>query len=146
MANNVDELVQELYKEFRGLPNTNAIVRNNTPNDAFTIAILQLLYSKDMDIPITSSNIDQICQYIVAPKDGGIYLFIERESGDEYYYDVIQAKYSDLDENSIKNCFLEMKDVINRWLKDSKSVAPNLQEVIGKTSFCNTYKKISPTM
>lgn len=141
MANNVDELVQELYKEFRGLPNTNAIVRNNTPNDAFTIAILQLLYSKDMDIPITSSNIDQICQYIVAPKDGGIDLFIERESGDEYYYDVIQAKYSDLDENSIKNCFLEMKDVINRWLKDSKSVAPNLQEVIGKTSFCNTYKK-----
>lgn len=113
MANNVDELVQELYKEFRGLPNTNAIVRNNIPNDAFTIAILQLLYSKDMDIPITSCNIDQICQYIVAPKDGGIDLFIERESGDEYYYDVIQAKYSDLDENSIKNCFLEMKDVIN---------------------------------
>ena len=39
MANNVDELVQELYKEFRGLPNTNAIVRNNIPNDAFTIVL-----------------------------------------------------------------------------------------------------------
>ena len=34
MANNVDELVQELYKEFRGLPNTNAIVRNVSVNSS----------------------------------------------------------------------------------------------------------------
>ena len=141
MADTIDELVQELYMNFRGLPNTNSIVRNNQPNDAYTIAILQLLYSQDMGIDISPSNIDQICQYIVAPKDGGIDLFIERESGDEYYYDIIQAKYSDLDENSIKNCFLEMKDAVKRYLKNPKSVEPNLQKVISATSFCNSYKK-----
>lgn len=141
MAQNVEELVQGLYKDFRGLPNRNSIVRNNQPNDAFTIAILQLLYSENMNIKIEPNNIDQICQYIVAPKDGGVDLFIERESGDEYYYDIIQAKYSDLDENSIKNCFLEMKDAVRRYLKDPKTVAPNLQTVIGNTSFCNSYKK-----
>ncbi|MBD5511345.1 MAG: AIPR family protein [Lachnospiraceae bacterium] len=141
MAQNIDELVQEFYNQFRGLPNTKSIVRNSQPNDAYTIAILQLLYAQDMNIRIAPDNIDQICQYIVAPKDNGVDLFIERESGDEYYYDVIQAKYSDLDENSIKNCFLEMKDAVKRYLKDPKSVAPNLQNVIGATSFCNSYKK-----
>lgn len=141
MANSVDELVQELYNQFRGLPNTNSIVRNSQPNDAYTVAILQLLYSQDMNIAIEPSNIDQICQYIVAPKDGGIDLFIERESGDEYYYDIIQAKYSDLDENTIKTCFLEMKDAVKKYLKDPKSVTPNLQAVMSATSFCNSYKK-----
>lgn len=141
MAENVDELVQELYDKFRGLPNTNSIVRNSQPNDAYTVAILKLLYSQDMNIDIEPSNIDQICQYIVAPKDGGIDLFIERESGDEYYYDIIQAKYSELDENTIKTCFLEMKDAVKKYLKDAKSVAPNLQKVMGATSFCNSYKK-----
>ena len=141
MAENIDDLVQELYDKFRGLPNTNSIVRNSQPNDAYTVAILKLLYSQDMNIDIEPSNIDQICQYIVAPKDGGIDLFIERESGDEYYYDIIQAKYSELDENTIKTCFLEMKDAVKKYLKDAKSVAPNLQKVMGATSFCNSYKK-----
>ena len=100
MAENIDDLVQELYDKFRGLPNTNSIVRNSQPNDAYTVAILKLLYSQDMNIDIEPSNIDQICQYIVAPQDGGIDLFIERESGDAYYYDIIQAKYSELDENT----------------------------------------------
>ena len=44
MAENIDELVQELYDKFRGLPNTNSIVRNSQPNDAYTVAILKLLY------------------------------------------------------------------------------------------------------
>lgn len=141
MAQNIDELVQNLYNQFRGLPNTNSIVRNSQPNDAYTVAILQLLYSREMNISIDPSNIDQICQYIVAPKDGGIDLFIERESGDDYYYDIIQAKYSELDENTINTCFLEMKDAIKKYLKDAKSVAPNLQKVISQTNFCNSYKK-----
>lgn len=141
MMQSVEELINSLYYEFRGLPNENSIVRNSQVNDAFTIAILQLLYSKDMNIEITTSNIDQICQYIVAPKDSGIDLFIEHENGDEYFYDVIQAKYSELDENTIKNCFLEMKDTIKRYLKDPKGVSPNLQKVIGATNFCNSYKK-----
>ena len=141
MAESIHELLQEIYDKFRGLPNTNSIVRNSQPNDAYTVAILKLLYSHDMNIDIEPSNIDQICQYIVAPKDGGIDLFIERESGDEYYYDIIQAKYSELDENTIKTCFLEMKDAVKKYLKDAKSVAPNLQKVMGATSFCNSYKK-----
>ena len=45
MAESIDELVQELYDKFRGLPNTNSIVRNSQPNDAYTVAILKLLYS-----------------------------------------------------------------------------------------------------
>lgn len=141
MIQSVEELINSLYYQFRGLPNENSIVRNSQDNDAFTIAILQLLYSKDMNIEITTSNIDQICQYIVAPKDSGIDIFIEHENGDEYFYDVIQAKYSELDENTIKNCFLEMKDTIKRYLKDPKGVSPNLQKVIGATNFCNSYKK-----
>ena len=34
MANTIDELVRELYTNFRGLLNTNSIVRNSQPNDA----------------------------------------------------------------------------------------------------------------
>ena len=34
-----------------------------------------------------------------------------------------------------------MKDAVKKYLKDAKSVAPNLQKVMGATSFCNSYKK-----
>ena len=37
--NKVRILVDNFYKDFAGLPNHRAIVRNNTPEDAFTLAI-----------------------------------------------------------------------------------------------------------
>ena len=55
MANNVDELVQELYKEFRGLPNTNAIVRNNTIKIILEFAIV-IKFLKKSDILIIDAE------------------------------------------------------------------------------------------
>lgn len=49
--------------------------------------------------------------------DSGIDIFIESEDGDEYYYDVIQAKYSKLTEEEIRGCFLNMKESIKQYLK-----------------------------
>lgn len=39
--NKIKSLVDNFYREFAGLPNHRAIVRNNTPEDAFTLAILK---------------------------------------------------------------------------------------------------------
>ena len=44
--NNIKELIEDFYKNFAGLPNDKAIVRNNIPEDAFTLAILKVMYSE----------------------------------------------------------------------------------------------------
>lgn len=136
----MEELIDKYYTEFRGLPNSNPIVRNNIREDAFVIAVLDILYGKDLKIDITSNNIAQITNYIVAPPDGGIDIFIEHEDGDDFYYDIIQVKYSELDDVAIKQCLSGMERVINDYLKDTTLVVKNLRDVISKSNFDITYK------
>ncbi len=71
----LDELINEYYEKFMGLPNGNPIVRQNQKNDAFEIVVLETLYGKDLDINIEklqSSDVEKITKYIVAPPDDGI--------------------------------------------------------------------------
>ena len=140
MATNTGELMHELYEEFRGLPNEYPIVRNNTENDAFPLAILKLSYSKLLGIDVTAENIDVISSYIVAPPDSGIDMFIEIEDGDEYYYHIIQVKNSDLSESQIRNCYNEMQASIKDYLKDPNLVKPTLRKVISNTNFAKAYQ------
>lgn len=136
----MEKLIEEYYNEFVGLPNNKPIVRNNIKYDAFTVAVLDILYKSEVKIEFNKNNIDKICKYIVSPPDGGIDIFIEHEDGDDYYYDIIQVKYSELDEVEIKQCLTGMERVIREYLKDPKLVAPNLREVISNTSFDSTFK------
>lgn len=136
----IEQLVDNYYKDFAGLPNQRPIVRNNIPEDAFTLAILEIMYSHSMDIKIIPENIDKISKIIVAPPDSGIDLFVEIEDGDEYYYDIIQAKYSDLTEEEIRACFLGMKDAVKRYLKNPNNVQSNLKEVLQETNFNAAFK------
>lgn len=140
MANNTKELMHELYEEFRGLPNEYPIVRNNTENDAYTLAILKLEYGKLLGIDVTAENIDIVASYVVAPPDSGIDMFIEIEDGDEYYYHIIQVKYSDLSESQIQSCYNEMQSAIKNYLKDPNLVKPTLRKVISGTNFAKAYQ------
>lgn len=140
MANNTKELMNELYEEFRGLPNEYPIVRNNIENDAYPIAILKLEYGKLLGIDVTSENIDVVASYVVAPPDSGIDMFIEIEDGDEYYYHVIQVKYSELSESQIQSCYNEMQSAIKNYLKDPNLVKPTLRKVISGTNFAKAYQ------
>lgn len=136
----IEQLVKNYYADFAGLPNQNPIVRNNIPEDAFTLAILEIMYSHSLEIKITPDNIDKISQIIVAPPDSGIDLVVEIEDGDEYYYDIIQAKYSELGEEEIRTCFLGMKDAVKRYLKNPSDVQPNLKTVLQETNFNTAFK------
>lgn len=138
--NKVKELVDNFYRNFAGLPNHRAIVRNNTPEDAFTLAILKIMYGETIDYEIVPENVDKISKIIVAPPDSGIDLFIEIEDGDEYYYDIIQSKYSELTEEEIRVCFLGMRDSINKYLKNPNNVKSNLRDVIAETNFNSSFK------
>ncbi len=140
MAKDTSELMHELYEEFRGLPNDYPIVRNNIENDAYPLAILKINYSNLLGIDVSSSNIDIVSSYIVAPPDSGIDMFIEIEDGDEYYYHIIQVKYSELTESQIKKCYLEMQATIKDYLKDPNLVKPTLRKVISNTNFAKAYQ------
>lgn len=140
MANNTKELMDELYEEFRGLPNEYPIVRNNIENDAYPLAILKLEYGKLLGIDVTSENIDVVASYVVAPPDSGIDMFIEIEDGDEYYYHIIQVKYSELSESQIQSCYNEMQSAIKNYLKDPNLVKPTLRKVISGTNFAKAYQ------
>lgn len=139
--NNIKKLIEDFYRNFAGLPNDKAIVRNNIPEDAFTLAILKVMYSEMLGYDIIPENIEKISKVIVAPPDSGIDIFIESEDGDEYYYDVIQAKYSKLTEEEIRGCFLNMKESIKQYLKNPNNVQDNLKYVISETNFNNSFKK-----
>ncbi|MFD1735417.1 hypothetical protein ACFSCX_02470 [Bacillus salitolerans] len=75
----MDGLIQEYYEMYQGLPNYRPIVRNNIKEDAFTIAVLEIMYKKILNLDFNASNVESISKYIVAPPDGGIDIFIEYE-------------------------------------------------------------------
>lgn len=137
----ITQMIDDLYDEFVGLPNEKPIVRNNIKEDAFTLAILKIVYAGLLNIEVKAENIDKINKVIVAPPDSGIDLFVEIDDGDDYYYDIIQAKYSKLTENEITKCFAEMSRTMKNYMKDSTLVQPNLREVIAETNFSDAYKK-----
>ena len=145
MAETTVKLIEELFKLYRGLPNKHQIVRNNsenTINDAYPLAILKILYGSKLGIKFEKpEEIDEIAKYIVAPQDNGVDMFIETESGDECYYDVIQVKYSALTEAQIKSCYTDMVDAIKSFANDHTSVKPNLRKVIEGTNFQKAYLK-----
>lgn len=135
MDSKVKELVEKYYLEFAGLPNNNPIVRNGIKEDAYTLAILDIMYSGILGDLVKPEEIDRISKIIVAPPDSGIDLFVEIDDGDEYYYDIIQAKYCALAENEIKKCFSEMNRTMKDYLKNPGLVKPNLRTVISETNF-----------
>ncbi|MFD1735416.1 AIPR family protein [Bacillus salitolerans] len=59
---------------------------------------------------------------------------------DDYYYDIIQVKYTTLGQQDIKQCFAMIQRTIKDFLKDPQSVHKNLREVISRSNFDNTYK------
>lgn len=136
----MNDLIKKYYNEFQGIPNGKPIVRNNIEEDALTLVVLDILYSKSLNFDISVKNISKIKKLIVAPPDGGIDIFIEHEDGDEFFYDVIQVKYSDLAEQDIKQCFAMMERTIKDYIKSPKLVTPNLREIISSTNFDRTYK------
>ncbi|WML52203.1 AIPR family protein [Neobacillus sp. PS3-12] len=136
----MDDIINEYYELFKGLPNYGPIVRNNIKEDAFTVAVLEIMYNKILNLDFIDKNVDSIAKYIVAPPDSGIDIFIEHEDGDEYYYDIIQVKYTKLGQQDIKQCLAMMQRTIKDFLKDPQSVHKNLRKVISKTNFDATYK------
>lgn len=120
---NVENLLSKYYEEFVGLPNEHPIVRHNQQADAYPLVVLDIIYGKNLDFSIEKRNISDICNYIVAPPDSGIDMVIEKDLGDEYAYDFIQVKYSDLSDVKIRECFSTMKRSIETYLKHPETLS-----------------------
>lgn len=56
----IEQLVEKYYQDFAGLPNQKPIVRNNTPEDAFSLAILKVMYAHNLQLDIVPENINKI--------------------------------------------------------------------------------------
>ena len=139
--NKIEKLTEKYYEEFVGLPNMYPIVRNGIVEDAYTLVILDIMYSKILNIEVQPENISNISKVIVAPPDSGIDLFIEFDDGDDFSYNIVQSKYSSLSESEIKRCFSEMNRAIDDYLKNPDLVKPNLKNIIAETSFNKSFKK-----
>ncbi|OWV12321.1 hypothetical protein, partial [Fibrobacter sp. UWB5] len=80
MSQDLNELIDEYYNKFVGLPAGNAIVRENQRNDAFELVVLEILYGEQTKIKdLSKKDVDKLCKYIVVPPDDGIDIVIERE-------------------------------------------------------------------
>ena len=115
------ELQNLYYEEFKGLPGNCPIVRNNQKNDAFELVVLKVLYGKDLP-EFIKNNASIFANYIIAPPDSGIDIFIQHENGDEYSFDVIQVKNTNLDESQLRKCILSMERTIDDYCKDPKKI------------------------
>jgi len=111
------ELQAQYYEEFKGLPGYSPIVRNNQQNDAFELVVLKVLYGKMLP-EFVKENAAVLSNYIIAPPDNGIDIFVQHENGDEITFDAIQVKHTALDEAGIKACILEMERTIDDYCKD----------------------------
>lgn len=142
----INELITQYYNEFVGLPSNRPIVRNNQLNDAFELVVLKILYGKDLP-EFTKSNINDFCKYIVAPPDNGIDIFYQHENGDDYYFDIIQVKRADLNENDLRNAILSMQRTIDDFCKNPKSInSESCREILSNSNLdksnknkCNFY-------
>ncbi|MBP5434636.1 AIPR family protein [bacterium] len=134
----LDELINEYYEKFVGLPNGKPIVRQNQKNDAFEIVVLETLYGKELNIDISklhNSDVGKIAKYIVALPDDGIDIVVEKEDIDGNSYDFIQVKNSALDPVEIFNALTYMEATITSYINNPLSVGKNLREILAKTDF-----------
>ncbi len=134
----IDQLIEQYYQKYVGLPTGKPIVRENQKNDAFEIVVLETLYGKELDIDISrlnSSDILRISKYIVAPPDEGIDIIVEKEEIDGSSYDFIQVKNSVLSQLDIKQAILYMEDTIKKYLKRRLDVNENLREKLSDFGF-----------
>lgn len=137
----IELLLSNYYEEFKGLPSINPIVRNNQLNDAFELVVLKILYGKTLPFEINKNHINDISTYIIAPPDSGIDIFVEKENGDEFSYDVIQVKYTELTEDEIRKSIVDMKRTIEDYCKNPKLInSENCKEVLGHSSLDKSSK------
>lgn len=83
--NILEERMKELYEMYVGLPSNKPIVRQNIINDAFELVVLEIMYQRECGEEIKNRDIDNISRYIVAPPDGGIDIFFERQEGEDFF-------------------------------------------------------------
>lgn len=138
----MEKMIKEMYEEFRGIPSTREIVRNGILNDAFELVVLKLLYGEQFRLRFEKQYVDEIARYIIAPPDSGIDIFVEEENGDVSRFDVIQVKYSELNEIDIQSAFAYMKKTIKDYCKNPKNVkSENCRETLRKSSLDKNNKK-----
>lgn len=119
----IEKKLNEYYEQFKGIPSYAPIVRNNQKNDAFELVIFDILYSRELDFSIIKDNVDEISKYIIAPPDGGIDIFYEKASGDDYTFDVIQVKTGQLNGKELKSAILDMKRTIDDYCSDPNTIS-----------------------
>ena len=135
----INELINQYYEEFKCIGPT-PIVRNNTPNDAFELVVLKILYGKFLP-DFTKNNINVFAKYIVAPPDNGIDIFYQHEEGDEYRFDVIQVKNTVLQENDLRKSIAEMQRTIDDYCKNPKHINSDTCKEILSNSELNKNNK-----
>lgn len=137
----IDELIDEFFTLFEGKPSVNSIVRNNTRNDAFELVVLKILYGKILDLQFDIEHIDELAKYIIAPPDEKIDIFIEKESGDEQYFDVIQVKNTSLSESELKSAISDMERTISDFCKSPLNISSESCREILSSSNLGTINK-----
>ena len=136
----IDDLLKQFYDDFKGLPSNRPIIRNNQINDAFELVVLKILYGKELPM-FSVENISQFCEFIIAPPDNGIDIFYQHENGDEYSFDVIQVKNCVLDENEVRQAFINMQRTIDDYCKSPLSInSDSCREVLSRSSLDKSNK------
>ena len=126
--------IDKYYEIFKGLPSNNPLVRIGQKNDAFEIVVYNLLFRKNKRKDLLKDDLDELKESIISPPDNGIDIFFEDISGDDFIYNVVQVKNSELDASSIKECFATMRRTIGSFLDDKMSISKNARELISKTN------------
>ena len=136
----INELINEYYEKFKGLPNDKPIVRLNQCNDAFELVVFDTLYGTEKGIDAMEDSIsviNELVKYVVAPPDDGVDIVVEHENVDGNNFDFVQVKNAELSDVELKQAFLYMEDSAKKCSKSIETVGDNLKSVLSNTSFSN---------
>lgn len=137
----LDNAIKIAYENFRGLPNGKPIVRENITHDAFALVVFETLYGQEFNISLNTTTATQLSKFIVAPPDGGIDIVVEHEDSDEYSYDFIQVKNSELSVVDVQQCLSYMERTVADYLRNPTLVdSIRLKEILSETNFDKSYK------
>lgn len=137
----MQNLIEQFYEEFKGV-GAKAIVRNGQVNDAFEIVVLKILYGRLLDLTFDKEHIEELEKYITTPPDSGIDIFVQKEEGDEAFFDIIQVKNKSLTESELRDAITTMERTISDFCKSPLNVSSeSCREMLSKSSLDTNCKK-----
>ncbi len=124
----IADRVSELYE---GFSNTRPrFIRQGDQGDAFVLLAFETVLDPYHAIRRLKNprDLEMLEKSVVPPPDDGIDIFYQESDLEDRRFHIVQCKYSALAPTDIRECFIRMKDTVEKYLRAPKDVSTQPEE------------------